>query len=273
MKLSLFKTLSILFLSFVLLGLVATSCNKNTDTVTDESVAADNATAEANFSDESRIVDVAAIENGLGKTNGTCPAVTVDTLSTPHSMTLDFGPSNCTGADGKLRRGKIIITWSGRYRQAGTVITHSYVDFYQNNNKIEGTKTVTNMGLNNAGHIYFTVQITNAKVTKVNGKIISWSSTRTREWIQGSNTPAVSDDIYSITGSATGTDANGNSFSMLITKALITDFSCQFHLVSGTIEITPTGKPTRVIDYGNGNCDDDATLTVGKKTIAFKIKR
>ncbi|MCX6190149.1 MAG: hypothetical protein NTW54_11235 [Bacteroidetes bacterium] len=60
---------------------------------------------------------------------------------------------------------------------------------------------------------------------------------------------------------------------MLITKALITDFSCQFHLVSGTIEITPTGKPTRVIDYGNGNCDDDATLTVGKKTIAFKIKR
>ncbi len=273
MKTSILKTFTIGLVSISLLGLVVTSCQKNSDTATDESVAADNATAEANFSDIARIVDVAAIENGLGKTTGTCPAVTVDTISTPHSMTLDFGTTNCTGADGKLRRGKIIVTWTAKYRQSGTVITLTFVDFYQNDNKIEGTKTVTNNGLNNAGHIYFTVQVTNAKITKASGKIISWNSTRTREWIQGANTPAVADDIYNITGSASGTDANSNAYSMTITKALTIDFSCQYHLTSGTIEVTPTGKATRVIDYGNGNCDDDATLTVGKKTIAFKIKR
>lgn len=273
MKTPILKTLAIAIVSIGLLALVATSCRKNTDSATEESVAADNSTAEANFSDESRIVDVAAVENGLGKTNGTCPAVTVDTISSPHSLTLDFGTVNCTGNDGKARRGKIIVTWTGRYRQPGTVITHTFDNFYQNDNKIEGTKTVTNMGLNAAGHLYFSVAITGAKITRTNGKIISWSSTRTREWIQGANTATVADDIYNITGSASGTDGNGNAFSVNITKALTIDFSCIYHLTSGTIEITPAGKPTRTIDYGNGNCDDDATLTVGSKTIAFKIKR
>ena len=273
MKTPILKSLAIACISLGLLSLIVSSCRKNEDSATDESVAADNSTAEANFSDESRIVDVAAIENGLGKTNSTCPTVTIDTLSIPHSMTLDFGTTNCTGTDGKARRGKIIVSWTGRYRNSGTVITHTFVDFYQNDNKIEGTKKVTNLGLNNAGHLHFTVQIINAKITKTNGKIISWNSTRTREWLQGANTATVSDDIYSITGNASGTDGNNNSFSMNITKAIRVDFSCQYHITSGTIEITPAGKATRVIDYGNGNCDDDATLTVGKKTIAFKIKR
>jgi hypothetical protein len=273
MKTSILKTISISILSIFLLVVVASSCNKNTDSATEESVAADNSTAEANFSDEARIVDAAAIESGLGKTNGSCPTITLDTMSTPHKMILDFGATNCIGADGKTRRGQIIITWTGRYREAGTIITHTYVDFFQNDNKIEGTKTVTNNGINNAGHLYFSVIITNAKITKTNGKVISWNSNRTREWIQGANTPTISDDIYNITGSASGTDGNGNAFSVNITKALNVDFGCQYHLTSGTIEITPAGKPTRVVDYGNGSCDDDATITVGKKTIDFKIKR
>ncbi len=273
MKTPSLKVITLFLISITLLGLVVTSCQKNADTATEESIASDNATAEANFSDEANIVDVAAIENGLGKTNGTCPAVTVDTLNTPHVLTLDFGTTNCTSADGKLRRGKIIVTWTGKYRVAGTVITHSYLNFYQNDNKIEGTKTVTNLGINAAGHYHFSVVIANAKITKSNGKIITWASTRNREWIQGANTPAVADDIYLITGSGSGNDANGNAFTMVITKGITIDHSCKYHLVSGTVEITPSGKLTRVIDYGNGTCDDDATLTVGKKTVAFKIKR
>ncbi len=267
------KILVLAIFSFLLVFVIVSSCNKNTDTTTEESVASDDATAEANFSDESKIVDISAYENGLMKTNGTCPAVTIDTASTPHSMTLDFGTTNCLGVDGKYRRGSIIITWTGRYRQTGTVITHTFNNFYQNDNKIEGTKTVTNMGLNNAGHLYFNVIITNAKITKTTGKIITWNSTRTREWIQGANTPTVLDDIYNITGSGSGTDGNNNAYTMLITKAINVDFGCQYHITSGTIEITPTGKLTRTIDYGNGNCDDQGTLTVGKQTVVFKIKR
>lgn len=273
MKTPIVKVLAIALFSIFLAGLVGTSCRKNTDTTTEESVAADNATAEANFIDEARIVDIAANEYGLGKTNGTCPTVTVDTLSSPRKMILDFGSTNCVGIDGKLRRGIITVTWTGKYRQAGTIITHTYTNYFQNDNKIEGTKTVTNMGVNNAGHLYFTVNIANAKITKANGKVISWNSNRTREWIQGANTPAVADDIYSIIGSGSGTDGNNNSYTMLITKAITVDFSCQYHITSGTIQITPSGKLARVIDYGNGNCDDQGTLTVGAKTIVFTIKR
>jgi len=44
-------------------------------------------------------------------------------------------------------------------------------------------------------------------------------------------------------------------------------------LVKGVMEITPSGKTARVIDFGNGACDDDATITVGKTTKNFKLKK
>jgi hypothetical protein len=42
--------------------------------------------------------------------------------------------------------------------------------------------------------------------------------------------------------------------------------SCQWRIVSGTIEMNPEGKSTRTIDYGNGNCDNEISVTVNGKT-------
>lgn len=264
--------MAILLIGLSAVALNLSSCRK-AEQEDDQQFGIDQSTADALFSDQDNAVDEAANSIGLFKTNGTCPTVTFDTTSNPKVMTLDFGATNCTGNDGKARRGKIIVTWTGKYRQAGTVITHSFDNFYQNDNKIEGTKTVTNMGLNSSNNPSFSVVIANAKITRTDGSSISWSSTRTREWIAGSSTPGIQDDKYSITGGGSGVNKNGDSFTSTITTPLIIDFSCKYHLVSGVMEIVPNGKVKRTIDYGNGSCDDDAVLTVGKKTYNIKIKR
>ena len=93
------------------------------------------------------------------------------------------------------------------------------------------------------------------------GGTITWTSTRQREWIGGESSPTWSDDVYLITGSASGTNAHGNTFTAQITIPLRREIGCH-HFVSGRFDLTPTGKATRTIDFGNGACDDQATVTI-----------
>ncbi|HRZ41878.1 MAG TPA: hypothetical protein P5228_04150 [Bacteroidales bacterium] len=84
------------------------------------------------------------------------------------------------------------------------------------------------------------------------------------------NTPALLDDKYLITGSASGTSAANVSYTMLITTPLQKNIGCK-HFVSGVMEITPSGKPTRIIDYGNGICDNIITITVNNHTFTVYL--
>jgi len=79
------------------------------------------------------------------------------------------------------------------------------------------------------------------------------------------------DDQYYIRGSANGTGFEGTAFSVNITTRLWVALDCAY-IKEGVFELTPTGKPTRVFDYGNGTCDDDATLTVNNTTFPIKLR-
>jgi hypothetical protein len=74
-----------------------------------------------------------------------------------------------------------------------------------------------------------------------------------------------------ITGSASGTTANGRSFTCNITSQLVRDFGgCtiakRHPFIQGTLQFTPGEKATRTIDFGQGTCDLDATVTIKGKT-------
>jgi hypothetical protein len=267
----------LLFLSMMTLasaGLIITGCKKDPDPVdNDTQASADNAAAENTFDDVFKSVDDAAQSMGLNKTSS-CPTVTVDTNASPRTLILDFGTVNCMGADSKNRRGKIIVTWTGRFRDAGTVWTTSFDNFFINDNKVEGTKSVTNNGRNTAGNHSFTVNISNAKITFAGtNETILWNATRTREWIAGENTPFnIFDDKYSFTGNSSGTNRKGQTFTAMATKAVIIDLSCKYLVTSGTIDVTPQGKLVRTVDYGPGTCDDQATVTINGTSYPFTMK-
>jgi hypothetical protein len=123
----------------------------------------------------------------------------------------------------------------------------------------------TNEGLNSSGNPVFHIVVSNSSIETEEGTI-TWSSDRYREWIAGFETGSLTlyDDEYLITGGANGTDRNGNAFTITILEALHIKY-CPW-IVAGKLEIVRADFPDVVVDYGNGNCDAQATATINGET-------
>jgi hypothetical protein len=270
MKNFVFKSLFLAALTVIALS----GCKKEKEEEIDKDTAAaeDNALFEKTYNDAGDIADQAAISGSLtgyrvddnSSALSNCATITHDTISNPHVLTIDFGTANCLGNDGRNRRGQIIVTYTGAYRDSGHVHTITFNNYYVNDYHVEGSKTVTNMGHNSSGNLYFTIQI-NGLLTSPTGQQRSWTSSRQREWIQGESTLSWGDDIYLITGSASGTSFAGRAFSVTILTPLRVELSCRY-IVSGSFLLTIQNRPDRTLDYGNGACDAYATVTINNQT-------
>jgi hypothetical protein len=275
-----------IILATVLLATAAfvfTGCRREEED-TDTSASGDNALAESTFNDVTNISDEAGYNGSLsnyrsGDNEGVlsaCATITVDSLNTADQDTIhiNFGTTNCTGNDGRNRRGEIIVYYTGRYRDSASVHTITFNNYYVNDNQVLGTKTVTNLGHNSAGHLVYDIDVNGSIVLANNEGTITWNSQRQREWVSGEGTMTWGDDMYSITGTATGTGANGNSYTMNITSPLIRNMAlgCRRHFVQGTFELTPSNKPMRTVDFGSGACDDVATVTINNNTYTIHLR-
>ncbi|OQP60312.1 hypothetical protein [Niastella populi] len=269
-----------------LIALSFTACKKDTkDADNDTAPAQDNSLAESNYNDVNTMVD-ASISLGTSfsfrqATNepgarvedvlGGCTTVTIDSASTNRTLVIDFGTTNCKGADGRNRRGKILATWTGKYRDQGTVINITFDNYFVNDNQIKGTHKTTNMGYNAAQHLVYKIEVDGSIVKANNGGTILWKSTREREWVAGASTPLnILDDTYSITGSANGTTATGDAYTISITQALVRKMNC-YWFESGKLEVTPAGRLTRILDYGNTGCDNKATVTISNTVFNVQL--
>ena len=73
---------------------------------------------------------------------------------------------------------------------------------------------------------------------------------------------------YSLTGTASGVNRNGLVYEMNIVDPLIFSIDCKW-IKKGVLDIIPEGLATRTLDYGDGECDSQATLSIGKWTFPF----
>jgi len=269
------------------------ACKKDKEPVDfDSQTSQDNALAEGSYNDVNNII-IQALENGSVSTYRTdpsqnttlsnCASVTInpDSVGNGGNAIIDFGPTNCqcTGAgcsDHRYRRGRILVSYTGLYRDSGTVITTTFDNYYVGKDttymfKVDGTKTVTNNGTNSSGNLSYTIDVA-GQLTNIAGAVMPWNSTRTREWISGSSTPLNwLDDEYVITGSASGTNFEGNSFTVNITSGLHIQLICPY-ITEGVFELTPSGRATRTFDYGDGTCDGLATLTVNGSSFQIYLR-
>jgi hypothetical protein len=256
------KTLYLLsFLSILLFACKDEDVMNNPD-LTSTQATQDHLFAEQTFSDVGRIVEEGFIANAVNKSCASYNLINNNTLDID-TLIINFGTTNCL-QNGKLRKGKIIITYTGKYRDSLAVITTTFDNYYVNNNLIQGERVVTNQGRNGNGNMWFTIAVNNASIVTNNG-IINWSSIRTREWVSGIATYGnITDDRYKITGSANGNGINSNSFSMEITDTLNIDLGCLPSCVikSGTSKISPNGYADRIINYGDSLCDCNFDITI-----------
>lgn len=269
------------------------SCKKSKldkETTTDE----DNSLAEDMFDDVHKNVSDAAVSEagvksagsysftnactGLVKTfidanNKTITSATKkDSIAFPVSLTMDFG-NGVTCDDGRTRKGKLLSTLTGRHNTPGSVITTTLQNYYVNDYKVEGTKKITNKG-----NYTWEVVVTGGKITSPENKIVSWESTKTRTQTVGQATDSIIfDDVYTITGSASGINREGRKYTLTIKEALQLQMNCGGgripEVTKGKVEIQPEDLTARTVDFGNGTCDNEASVSVAGNTLTFKLRR
>ena len=188
----------------------------------------------------------------------------------PNTITIDYG-NGCTQPGGITFKGKIIVKQSAKMTTAGATRQITYENFYVENVKIEGSRTVTNAGLNAAGQPVFTKTGTET-LTFPDGDTATRTINHVRTMTEGYNTNIRADNVWQVTGTDTGVNRNGDAFTVTIKTALTKKFTCPW-LISGVIELTVNGK-TRSLDFGDGTCEREATLTLADGTEKeIKIRR
>ncbi|MEY4902875.1 MAG: hypothetical protein RLZZ292_690 [Bacteroidota bacterium] len=173
----------------------------------------------------------------------------------PQTITIDYG-TGCADKKGRNRTGKIIVTLSDSLRKTGSIRTVTFENCTIDSVKVEGTRVVTNLG-----NRTFSRKITNHKLTFPNGKVATFNSDETMTITAGFLTPLDrTDDVWSITGTRSGVNRNGKAYTANVTTPLIKRGDCRW-IVSGKLDII-VNTATRMLDYGNGNCDEKGTLTL-----------
>ena len=226
--------------------------------------------AENIFNDINRVVEDGFNDNGLSKSSCANYKSIASNSSDADTLIINFGEVNCLDEYGKLRRGKIIVIYTAPYQDSLAQITTTFDHYYVNNNWVQGSRTVTNLGRNNAGNMVFDIVI-NTNITTDIGRI-DWVSNRKRFWTDGRNTSQYPfDDVYKVLGSASGNGLNNKNFTVNITDSLEVNLGCllptitynkRCAIVSGKVKVTPDGYSAREINYGMGGCNCDFSVTI-----------
>ncbi len=259
------------------------SCQKEnssvTPDITDEEAVAytdESAQAEASFDDAEDVGMIAAEEEGIASEGGRgymplfeelrlrlgpCATITVtpNDSTYPKTITIDFG-NGCICADGKFRKGAIVIHLTGPIRRSGSVMTINFRDFYLNRAHIEGTKVVSNLSANS--NIKFTVQVVGGKVTFPNGRGWQYDGLKYVAQVEGGATRVIRDDVYRIEGRSKTQFNNGLTVNLNTETPLIKKVACPW-VSNGVLKIKINAR-VLFLDFGapdNGHCDNKALLT------------
>jgi hypothetical protein len=213
-------------------------------------------------------------------TEDVCCVVTIDhpdSTRFPKVVTLDYG-DGCTvvfNGDTITRQGQIIITVNDRWFVMGSTHSVTFNNFYINGAKIEGTKTITNLGLNERNNPETGIELEGGKITFSDTAFMTREASHVREF-KRSNNPM--NDTILVTGSANGLNVSGNTYTREIIDPLVLvhcEMSQRRWVISaGKVEVTNSKTGTTTIDYTGAGCD--GTVIVNKNgyrhNYGFKFK-
>jgi hypothetical protein len=241
-------------------GMFLTSCQKETpiQDAIDDLVTTEDLTTTYNF-----VQDTEDQVDELIETRGgdNCPVVVVvpDDGTFPRTVTIDYGNDGCEGPNGRIRKGQLVIEQSDAIVNEGATRKVTPVNFSIDDVEIEGEKTLTNQGFDNNNNVTFN-RIANVTLSFPNGKSSTWESNHILTQTAGGQTVTLLDNEYEITGSSNGINRNGTPYTVSIVEPLVKEKLCPW-VVSGVTEVVVNDR-LRSIDYGDGNCDRKATVTL-----------
>lgn len=267
------KKASLLF-SFLLV--ISSGCQKDqSNTVTENLVPA--TTEESSLLAEQTFSDINSFADNFMGTSGlksqpveTCPSVAWNLSTLPFSLTFDWG-TGCKGTDNMTRKGKIAVSLTGKMNIENSVATFNFDNFYTEGYKITGVHRITYKGYNTGTTNPRYAVFTEARIDFPNQKYMTYRAEYWRILAEGASTTTLDDDVWRVEGSSRGVTADGLSWSALANSALVKSAKCRW-ISKGIMLITPQDQPQYKVDFGDGTCDNKATVTKDGKTYIIEMK-
>jgi len=188
----------------------------------------------------------------------------------PRSWTFSYTNENCVDCFGNTKLGSVNVLLTGYWKNDSTSRTITYDNFSINGNKLEGTRTILNTGFNEMQNLTFERSFLNASYSQGDTATMTWESNRNVEMINGFETFIAADDQYMVAGGASGVNFEGKSFTASITEELHYK-RCSMFPVSGSITIDIEDESSIFINYGEGECDNIADVTIDDVTTEITL--
>lgn len=188
-----------------------------------------------------------------------CATVTITPLfGFPKTIVIDFGTS-CTAPNGVVRSGKINIVISDSVRKPGSTAVMTFDNYHVSGYKVEGTYTWTNTST--ASVRSWERKTENGKVTAPDGRYWLHSGVRNVVQTDGVSTPFdLTDDVFSVTGNHRVTNSAGAYRDITVLEALQKKNSCA-NIDRGKLKVQGPNHYA-IINFGDGTCDNLATLSI-----------
>ncbi|MBX2966414.1 MAG: hypothetical protein KF845_09730 [Cyclobacteriaceae bacterium] len=191
-------------------------------------------------------------------------------------IVINFGEAGCTDASNNVRKGKLIVDFTGRRFLPGSTIVTSFDKYTINDIKLEGVRTLTNISTSNLDFPRFGVELESGKITWPDGTEAMRTHCFIREWIRAANPlndAVVVDRCTGANVAALGINRRGRAYTMLILEQLMYKRGCPIAVkgVKQFVDVA-TGKVI-MVDYGDGNCDSVITVSVDGYSRSVNVGR
>ncbi|MDO1501492.1 hypothetical protein Q2T40_15255 [Winogradskyella maritima] len=265
------KFTAALYLGLIIFGLSLTSCTKDNE-FTEELITADSQLELERAAEidavESALSDlvIQVYENDNANASGRsaqppalpdCVTITLVAQQNFRELTIDFGSEGCL-VRGHLLKGQLVIDYTRDPEAQEVTINYNLIDFYFDNKNVLGSRSILKERSNANGNPQFTHTL-DLTVIWPSGLEASREGLKIKEWVEGAGSGIFSDNVFEVTGNWTSTFRNGNAHSYEVMEPLRREVICTY-FVSGTVDVSRTNFGG-VFDFGDGDCDNQATFT------------
>jgi len=174
---------------------------------------------------------------------------------------IDFG-TGCEGPDGKIRKGIIVVEYSGSWLEPGSTVTTVTNNFYVDNLKVEGTRVLENISIS-MNELKYSVVVNEGKIIWPDETYITRTTNRIHTIIFGDG---FDDYLLEVEGTASGTTRLGTTYETTIVEPLVFKSNCRgtvYLPVQGVKTINIPDRREITVNYGSGNCDNMFTVSIG----------
>jgi hypothetical protein len=209
-------------------------------------------------------------KKGMRYMAGQAPNVSIDTAETgyPVIITLDYGEGTEL-KNGRVISGIVTIEISAEKGTDGAMRSIAYSNCVIDSVGVNGTCIETFNGDNEQTRTV----TSNSEITFVlaNGTVIDRTGNHVCNWLEGIDTQMEhNDDVIEITGALDAVTPEGNTWTRNIIEPLIRKGDCRHH-VQGVVQFSQNDEVISSLDFGDGECDEIALLTVDGETVEIEL--